>query len=174
MPEISQQPTVICRVATTSPEELPYGGYHVVSMLHAIRQGRYFNVEPCHIRWQEPDGSILGWVSDKATWQTEGEVPRLPAVPGIAPGPEYDELFNAVERIMVGSWKGWRIRWGRHPVPDAGSYCGFVTHSRPSHGNVPRIEISPDDVISVWYHRPEPDLDGDDTASAHCASTGIA
>ena len=63
---------------------------------------------------------------------------------------------------MVGTWKEWVIRWGRCSSPEGAGTRGFITHSRPSHGNVPRTEISPDGVIAVWYHRPEPDLNGDD------------
>ena len=61
---------------------------------------------------------------------------------------------------MIGTWKGWVIRWGR--CPSSAGVHGFIAHSRPSHGNVPRTEISPDGVISLWYHRPQPDLNPED------------
>ena len=168
--EQPQEPYAACQVVEAPPDELPYGSYHIVSMMQAIQAGRYFNVERCHISWQEPDGTMLGWKSDETTWEIEGEVPNRPTVPGIAPGPEYDAIFNNIERVMIGTWKGWVIRWGRFPCPDGTGIHGFITHSRPSHGNVPRTEISPDGVIAVWYHRPEPDLNGDDYSTNNQAS----
>ena len=153
-------PYVACPVVELPPDEMPYGSHHVVSMMQAIQAGRHFNVERCHINWQDRDGNMLGWSSDELTWEAIGPAPDLTTVPAIAPGPEYDAVFNAVEQIMIGTWKNWVIRWGR--CPSSAGIHGFISHSRPSHGNVPRIEIAPDGVISVWYHQPEPDLNGDD------------
>ena len=35
---------------------------------------------------------------------------------------------------------------------------GFITWDRGTHGNVPRLEIDPDWLITYWYHWPGPAL----------------
>ena len=159
---VSEEPYATCRVVEIPTDQLPYGSYHIVSMMRALQAGRSLSVQRSRITWQDADGAILGWKCDEETWDPTGDVPDRLKLPGIAAGPDYQAALNAVEKIVIGTEKRWVIRWGREPsAPDNGT-CAFIVHSRPSHGNVPRMELSPDGVIRLWYHRPEPDLNGDD------------
>ena len=164
MTEISQHPTAVAKVVALPPEEAPPEGYYIVSMLQAIQAGRYFMAEENRIQWHDEAGNQLAWLTDGVTWWHEGGVPDRPVELTVPYDDEYEQLFNSVERIIFSSLKGWVIRWGRSPSQDGSGYVGYIVHSRPSHGNVPRLEISPDLVITTWYHRPEPDIDGDDYA----------
>ena len=160
--EISQEPDATARVANLSPANTTPLGYHIVSMFQSIQSGRYFNVKPGKISWRTEDDRCIGFAADGRSWWAEGEMPDGETILSIAPDDDYGDIVTAVEKVMFGSESQWVIQWGRKPSHDQAGYTGYVVHSRPSHGNVPRIEISPDMVISAWHHRPEPDLLGDE------------
>lgn len=104
----------------------------------------------------------MSFYSDEQYWYVSETEPQAGRQPTLPDNDDSRDITNRIDHLLQATRKGWTIRGGRRPDPDGNGAIGFITWDRQSHGNVPRLEISPDGTISSWYNWPEPDLPSQD------------
>ncbi len=162
MTAVSLAPAATCRIILVeAPEPDPVNGA-IASMMLALREGRHFQIEPGRIQWHDEHDRLRSFFSDGSRWSTSEAMTRPGPHPTLPPSEEADALQNRIDHLLAASQNRWTIRGGRRPDPEGQGNIGFITWDRVSHGNVPRLEIDPDGIITYWYHWPEPDLPAGD------------
>ena len=161
MTDSFQQPRATCPVLLRPPGELEPWTAHMVSMMQALQSGASLTICPGRITWTTPDSTTLGFTN-----RQQGELQNIDAlsdiglVQGIAMDDHLELLFVMTEDLLDATKHNIRVATGRRTDP-AGQYHGYVVWQRQGTPNRPRIEISPDQEITLWYHWPE----GDDQPS---------
>ena len=152
-----QQPRATCPVLRRPPGELEPWTAHMVSMMEALQSGASLSIHPGQIVWATPDRTILGFTN-----RQQGELHNIGVLAdiGLVQGMEMDEhldlVFLMTEDLLDATNHDIRVATGRR-TDLAGQYHGYVVWRRQSTPNHPRIEISPDQVITFWYHWPAGD-----------------
>ena len=142
----------------------------MVSMMQTIQSGARPTFYPGRVDWPTPDGSQLGFTNRGA----DGELRNVGVLVdiGLAQGMELDDdlelLFVMTEDLLDATKDNMRVAAGRRADP-AGGYHGYVVWQRRRTPNHPRMEISPDQVITLWYHWPN----GDDQPLQPCPASTI-
>ena len=142
----------------------------MVSMMQTIQSGARPTFYPGRVDWPTPDGSQLGFTNRGA----DGELRNVGVLVdiGLAQGMELDDdlelLFVMTEDLLDATKDNMRVAAGRRADP-AGGYHGYVVWQRRRTPNHPRMEISPDQVITLWYHWPN----GDDQPLQLCPASTI-
>ena len=77
-------------------------------------------------------------------------------VQGMAIDDDLEMLFVMTEDLLYATKDNMRVATGRRTDP-AGRYHGYVVWQRQGTPNHLCINISPDQVITLWYHWPEGD-----------------
>ena len=158
MTAVSLAPLAACRIIQVEAQEPDPVNSAIASMMLALREGRHFHIKPGRIQWHDEHDHTRSFVSDGSSWYTS-DAETQPAHHHTLPlGEEAGFLQNRIDHLLTASLRGWTIRGGRRPDPEGHGNIGFITWDRVSHGNVPRLEVDPDGVITYWYHWPEPDL----------------
>ena len=158
MTAVSLAPLVSCRVILAETPEPDPVNAAIASMMLSLREGRHFHIEPGRIQWHDEHDHTRSFFNEGSCWYASDAETWPDPHPMLPPGEEADFLQNMIDHLLTASLRGWTIRGGRRPDPEGHGNIGFIAWDRQSHGNVPRLEVDPDGVITYWHHWPEPDL----------------
>ena len=134
----------------------------MVSMMQALQSGARLTFYPGRVTWSTPDGATLGFNNRHADGQLRnvGVLTDIGLVQGMELDADLELIFVMTEDLLDATKDNMPVATGRRSDP-AGRYPGYVVWQRQGTPNHLRIEISPDQVIALWYHWPE----GDDQPS---------
>ena len=135
----------------------------MVSMMQALQAGTRLTVYSGRITWSTPDGATLGFNNRRADSQLRnvGVFRDLALAQGLDFDQQVELLFVMTEDLLDASKDIMPVASGRRSDPH-GRHHGYAVWQHAGTPNHPRIKISPDQVITPWYHWP----DGDDQPSA--------
>ena len=158
MTDFFQEPCATCPVFHRPPPELLPWTCHMVSMMQALQASTRLTVYPDRIVWNTADGATFGFTNCQSGGQFRNVGVRNDI--GLVQGMELDEhvevMFVMTEDLLDATKDSMLVASGRRTDPN-GQYHGYVVWQRTRTPNHPRIEISPDQVIILWYHRPDGD-----------------
>ena len=162
MIDFINEPRTTCPVLRRPPGELEPWTAHMVSMMQALQSGASLTIYPGRIVWNTPDGATLGFTNRQAGGQIRnvGLLNDISLVQGMVLDEDLELLFVMTEDLLDATKDNLPVAHWRRTDPD-GRHHGYVVWQRQGTPNHPRIEISPDQVITLWYHWP----DGDDAPS---------
>ena len=122
----------------------------MVSMTQALQSGASLSVHPGQIVWNTPDRSTLGFTSrHRGELHNIGVLADIDLVQGIAMDNHIELLFVMTEDLFDATKDNMPVATGRRADPAAAAaYHGYVVWQRRGVPNHPRIEISPDQVMS--------------------------
>ena len=138
----------------------------MVSMMQALQSGASLSVHPGQIVWNTPDRSTLGFTNrHRGELHNIGVLADIDLVQGIAMDDHLELLFVMTEDLFDATKDNMPVATGRRTDPaatgrrtdPAAAYHGYVVWQRRGVPNHPRIEISPDQGITLWYHWPDED-----------------
>ena len=133
----------------------------MVSMMQALQSGTSLTIHPGQIVWTTTDRTTLGFTNrQQGELHNIGVLADIGLVQGIAMDDHLELLFVMTEELLDATKHNIRVATGRR-TDLAGGYHGYIVWQRQGAPNRPRIEISPDQDITLWYHWPE----GDDQPS---------
>ena len=165
MPDFFQEPRATYPVLRRPPGELEPWTSHTVSMMQALQSGARLTIYPGRIVWKTPDGATLGFTNrNQPQLRNVGVLTDISHVQGMDLDEDVELLFLITKNLVDAARNNMPIAQGRRPDPD-GRHHGYVIWQRQRTPNHPRIEISPDQVITLWYHWP-----GDDDPPSQPAS----
>ena len=129
----------------------------MVSMMQALQSRASLSVHPGQIVWNTPDRSTLCFTNRRrGELHNIGALADIDLVQGIAMDDHLELLFVMTEDLFDATKDKMPVATGRRTDP-AAAYHGYVVWQRRGVPNHPRIEISPDQVITLWYHWPDED-----------------
>ena len=152
-----QQPRATCPVLRRPPGELEPWTAHMVSMLQTLQSGASLTIYRGRIVWTTPDRTTLGFTNrQQRELHNIGVLADIGLVQGMAIDDDLEMLFVMTEDLLDATKDNMRVATGRRTDP-AGRYHGYVVWQRQGTPNHLCINISPDQVITLWYHWPEGD-----------------
>ncbi len=152
MTSFFQQPRANCPVLRRPPRELELWTAHMVSIMQALQSGASLTIHLGRITWATPDGTTLGFTNrQQGRLRNIGILADIGLVQGMAMDEHLALLFVMTEDLLDAAKDNMPVATGRRSDL-AGGYHGYVVWQRQGTSNHPRIETSPDQVITLWYH----------------------
>ena len=164
MTDFAQEPRATCPVIQAHPQDVEPWTTFVVSMMQAIQAGAELHTTAFTVSWTPRPTNVAMAINyiDGATQFSLASEPSLAS--GLQANDQASLLRSAIDDLLIATIPDPDrpdpasdiVSFGRRQDP-SGSHHGYLTWASPDSPNIPRIEISPDQVITLWQHWPSPD-----------------
>lgn len=165
MADFTQEPRATCPVIQAHPQEIQPWTTFIVSLMQAIQAGATLHATAFTVSWRPQPATDVTIAIDYIDGATQFS---LASAPSTASGLQANEqarlLRSAIDDLLMATIPDIDnpdpasniVIYGRRQEP-SGSHHGYLTWASPDSPNKPRIEISPDQVITLWQHWPSSD-----------------
>ena len=157
------EPRATCPVIQGDPQDLEPWTTFIVSMMQAIQAGAELHATAFTVSWTPQPPTDVTMAISYLHGTTEFS---LTSEPFLASGLQADDqarlLRSAINDFLMATIPDLDnldptshfVTSGRRQEP-SGSHHGYVTWAAPDSPAWPRIDISPDQIITLWQHWPE-------------------
>ena len=159
MPRFKQEPAATCNIISKDPSELDPWSIHLVSLMQTIQSNGPANFYPGRISWITVDKTPLAFnisEGEQGHPRAVGFIDKSDTMQGLNADDDLYLVFLMTGDILLATLNDVPVVTGRHGNPSEG-YHGYITWTRIGTPNQPRLEVSPNQVITLWRHWPESD-----------------
>ena len=159
------EPHATCPVIQAHHQDLEPWTTFIVSMMRAIQAGAQLHTTAFTVSWTPQPPTDVTMAINYIHGTTEFSLTSEPFLAsGLRANDQASLLRSAINDLIMATVPDLDnheptshfVTSGRRKEP-SGSHHGYVTWATPDSPAKPRIEISPDQVITVWQHWPSSD-----------------
>ena len=160
MADFTQEPRATCPVIQAHPQEIEPWTTFVVSMMQAIQAGAQLHATAFTVSWRPQPATDVTMAIDYIHGNTQFSLASAPSTAsGLQANDQARLLRSAIDDLLMATIPDPDstdrasdiVSFGRRQDPSGGHH-GYLTWASPDSLDIPRIEISPDQVITLWQH----------------------
>ena len=165
MTDFTQEPRATCPVIQAHAQEIEPWTTFIVNMMQAIQAGAQLHATAFTVSWTPQPATDVTMAIDYIDGATQFSLASEPSLAsGLQANHQASLLRSAINDLLIATVPDPDnheppsnfVFSGRCQEP-SGSHHGYVTWATPDSPATPRIEISPDQVITLWQHWPGSD-----------------